>query len=204
MLSPRLQAVADQVRGPRHADIGSDHASLPLYLSQRLERVIAVELHAGPLSRSRSACLGSRVEVRAGDGLAPLQADEVDSLSICGLGSLNIRDILQRGRPKLPTQLVLQPMDNAAPLRQWARSSGYHLAAEKWVRPFVVLEFLSAAGPDPAYQDLPEPAAEYYGPWLHRDPDYQVWLKEQQTWLRGQAALEVRLVWLESLLPPGI
>ncbi|MFN8605940.1 MAG: class I SAM-dependent methyltransferase [Vulcanimicrobiota bacterium] len=200
MLSPRLQAVAARVRGPRHADIGSDHAQLPLFLSRRLERVIAVEKSSGPLHRTRAACLGSGVEVRAGDGLEPLLSGEVDSLSICGLGSLNICDILLRGQGKLPAQLILQPMDNAAPLRRWARAGGYHLVAEDWARPHVVLELMSASGPDPAYRDLPQAAAEFYGPWLIGDAGYRQWMRQQRDWLRGRSGLEERLTWLESLL----
>lgn len=203
MLSPRLQTVADRIKGPRHADIGCDHAGLPLFLSQRLQRVIAVEKHPGPLLRAREACLGSSVEVRQGDGLGPLLSNEIDSLSLCGLGSLNICQILEMGETKLPDQLVLQPMDNAAPVRQWARNHGYHLVAEDWVPPFVVLEFSRASGPDPAYLQLPVEAAEHYGPLLPKQPLYQAWLREQRTWLSQQPALGQRLQWLESLLLPS-
>ncbi len=198
MLSPRLQAVADLILGPRHADIGSDHAQLPLSLS--LSRVIAIELHAGPLERARLALAGSCVELRAGDGLAPLIAGEVDSLSICGLGALNIRDILLAGLDKLPPQLVLQPMDNAGPLRHWAREHGYHLVAEQWVEPYAVLDLRLSAGPDPAYSGLPEAAAEFYGPQLVRQPTYRAWLESQARWLRDRPELAQRLGWLESLI----
>ena len=200
MLSPRLQAVADLILGPRHADIGTDHAQLPLYLSARLDRVIAIEMHAGPLERARKALAGSAVELRAGDGLGPLMLGEVDNLSICGMGALNIRDILLAGLDKLTPQLVLQPMDNARPLRRWAREHGYHLQAEVWLEPYSVLDLRCAAGPDPAYLGLPAAAAEFYGPLLVRQPAYRQWLESQQQWLRQRPELAERLAWLESLL----
>lgn len=192
MLSARLQAVADRIVGPRHADIGSDHGLLPLYLSQRLDRVIAVEKHAGPLQRCTLAVRDTSVEVRLGDGLDPLRVGEVDSLSIGGMGSLNIRDILQRGREKLPDQLVLQPMDNALPLRHWARRNEFHLRGEIWVNPYVVLEFRAAAGPDPAYADLPE-EAEFFGPHLLFDDEY---VAHQKAWLKSLGRSDPRLVFL--------
>jgi len=194
MLSPRLQAVADRIRGPRHADIGSDHGLLPLFLSSRLERVIAVEKNAGPFARLGAALTGVAVEVRRGDGLEPLALQEVDSLSICGMGALNIRDILERGREKLPLQLVLQPMDNAGPIRQWARGRGYHLVDEVWDDPYVVLEFRAGLGADPAYGDLPE-EVEFFGPLLLANQEY---LRAQRKWLEGfrpDARLEFLLQW---------
>ena len=192
MLSARLQEVADRVKGPRHADIGSDHGLLPLFLCSRLERVIATEKNAGPFEKLRAALLGVAVEVRRGDGLDPLAADEVDSLSICGMGALNIRDILDRGRGKLPFQLVLQPMDNPGPIRHWARGSGYHLADEVWVDPYVVLEFRVGSGPDPAYAGLPE-EAEFFGPLLLANQEY---LLVQRKWLEGLKRADARLEFL--------
>lgn len=194
MLSPRLQAVADRVLGPRHADIGSDHGLLPIGLVGRLQRVIAVEKHAGPFQRCRLAVAGTTVEVRFGDGLDPLQAGEVDSLSICGMGSLNIRAILERGREKLPGQLVLQPMDNAGPIRSWARRNGFHLRGDFWIDPYVVLELRAASGEDPAYTDLPE-EAEFFGPFLLSNPAY---VARQMAWLEGLGRTDRRLEFLRK------
>ena len=181
MLSQRLQAVADRVLGPRHVDIGSDHGMLPVFLSSRLERVVAVEKNAGPFENLQRASLGTTVEARFGDGLTPLLAGEFDSLSICGLGALNIRDILARGFEKLPAQLLLQPMDNALPIRHWARRHGYHLLAEIWVDPYIVLEFRRRHGPDPAYHELPD-EAEFFGPLLLTNREY---VKQQRSWLES-------------------
>lgn len=194
MLSPRLQTAADLVLGPRHADIGSDHGLLPLDLMTRFQRVIAVEKHAGPFEHCCRAVGGTPVEVRFGDGLDPLQAGEIDSLSICGMGSLNIRAILERGREKLPDQLVLQPMDNAGPIRGWARRNGFHLQGECWVDPYVVLELRAGSGEDPAYIGLPE-EAEFFGPFLLSNPAY---VARQIAWLEGLGRPDGRLEFLQK------
>ncbi len=56
-LSKRLQLIADYVTaGSRVADIGSDHAMLPVYLLQidKCPSAIAGELNRGPLRRQES------------------------------------------------------------------------------------------------------------------------------------------------------
>lgn len=196
MLSPRLQAVSARISGPSHADIGCDHGLLPLALCARLPRVIAVEKHRGPFETALRALAGSTVDLRLGDGLEPLQPGEVESLSACGMGALNIRDLLERSRHKLPPQLVLQPQDNALPVRHWARSSGYHLVDENWVDGHVVLDLRAGTGPDPAYDGLPE-EAEFFGPLLLKNRAYLI---RQQVWLEGLGRSDSRLEFLRRTL----
>ena len=155
-LEPRLQAVADFIRAEVHADIGSDHAQLPRYLlaSGRAKRIIAVEKTRPPFERSQRALRGLAADVRLGDGLAPLAASEVDSLSVCGVGAHKILKIFARQPDKLPPKLVLQANDKPELLRCWARSNGYHLTAEAVVAGFwryVILSFKRVPGADPIY-----------------------------------------------------
>ena len=54
-LSKRLQAVADMVTpGMRLADIGTDHAYIPIYLVEQnvIPEAIAMDIHKGPLERA--------------------------------------------------------------------------------------------------------------------------------------------------------
>ncbi|MFC5848463.1 tRNA (adenine(22)-N(1))-methyltransferase TrmK [Deinococcus petrolearius] len=176
-LDARLGAVLALVRAEVHADIGTDHARLPVALirSGRARRCVAVDLNPGPLAQARrnvaGAGLAGRIEVRPGDGFAPLRPGEADSASLCGMGAATIRGVLERAGVALPPRLVLQPNDSPEPLRVWAQARGYHLTAETlaagyWLYPVLALE--RADGPDPAYAGLPPAAALRYGPLLLR------------------------------------
>ena len=103
-LSRRLQTIADQVtQGARVADIGSDHALLPVYLIQsgRCPSAIAGELNTGPFQAARKqtaeAGLKTVIEVRQGDGLSVLEPGEADTVTIAGMGGSLMADILEAG-----------------------------------------------------------------------------------------------------------
>ncbi|GHF95069.1 tRNA (adenine-N(1))-methyltransferase [Deinococcus piscis] len=179
-LDARLEMVLSLIRAEVHADIGTDHAGLPIRLVQtgRVRRCIGVELNAAPLELAHRqvarAGLGGQIELRQGDGLAPLGPGEVDSVSMTGLGAGTIAGVLERGRQggQLPGRAVVQCNDSPLALRSWAREAGYWLEAETLVDgywPYPVLAFTRAAGPDPAYDDLPLDAALRFGPQLLRE-----------------------------------
>lgn len=187
-LDARLQAALHLIRAETHADIGSDHAHLPIRLAQlgRVTRGVIVEVNPGPLDHARvnvaRAGLTDRLEVRAGNGLAPLAPGEVQSASMTGMGAQTMLGILTRTPDRAPDALVLQPNDSPEPLRRWAQERGYHVAAEVlapgfWRYPVLRLERQS--GPDPAYAALPEAAALRYGPLLLREGGV---LLRQQVW----------------------
>ncbi|GGK40312.1 tRNA (adenine-N(1))-methyltransferase [Deinococcus malanensis] len=201
VLDARLEAVLELVQAQVHADIGSDHAHLPIRILRagRASRCIAVELNPGPLAHSRRSAvrsgLGERLEVREGNGFDPLHAGEVDSASMTGMGTGTIVGVLQRAGDKLPAALVLQPNDSPRSIRQWACASGYHLMAERlmpgyWAYPVLRLE--RALGNDPAYVGVPLRAALRYGPHL---------LREQSPLLRQH--IQEDLLRLTPLAAPG-
>lgn len=127
-LSKRLQQIAEQVpANSRIADIGSDHALLPTYLVQsgRIRSAIAGEVNPGPLEAAlrqvKEAGLSDRIQVREGNGLAVLQAGEVDVITIAGMGGALIVQILNEGMEKLGgvQVLVLQPNVGEELVRKW-------------------------------------------------------------------------------------
>ncbi|MDO4263628.1 MAG: tRNA (adenine(22)-N(1))-methyltransferase TrmK [Deinococcus sp.] len=178
-LDPRLETVLSFIGAQTHADIGTDHAGLPIRLLQtgRVRRCVGVELNAKPLELARRqvarAGLEGQIELRQGDGLAPLEPGEVGSVSMSGLGAGTIAGVLERGRQAgtLPGRAVVQCNDSPLALRTWAREAGYWLEAETLVEgywPYPVLVFSRAGGPDPAYDGLPLDAALRFGPRLLR------------------------------------
>lgn len=198
-LDARLRAVARRVRGP-HADIGTNHAALPIFLvgSGRLPGCVATELGGGPWELARSAVarsgLEGRIELRQGSGFAPLRPGEVRSASVCGMGGRLMLELLGQAA-WLPAELLLQPNRDAPLLRRWAWHHGFHLVHEQLVPGhwnYPVLHLVRMCGPDPAYRDLPLEAAWYAGPRLLRRADPLLAAE-----LRRQAAR------LEPLLAPG-
>ena len=94
------------------ADIGTDHALLPVYLARQgiCSKVIATDLHPGPLEAARSTValfnLWKQVELRQGDGLEVIRPGEVNVIIIAGMGGVKIernpeqcRDSAAAGRP---------------------------------------------------------------------------------------------------------
>lgn len=140
-LSNRLQTIADFVTpGSRVADIGSDHALLPVYLIQsgRVPSAIAGELNPGPYEAARKqaadAGLASKLQVRRGDGLSVLKPGEADTVTIAGMGGSLMSGILEEGftAGKLDgvKELVLQPNIGEEFVRSWLLKRGWFLAEE--------------------------------------------------------------------------
>lgn len=176
-LDARLQAACDLIMltgTGRHADIGSDHARLPIALVTRgVARCLIVEKSQGPYEVARRevqrAGLAARIEVRLGDGFSPLAVQEVESASLTGLGARSILGILARAGARRPEQLIVQANDAPGQLRLWASSHGYHLTDERLAPGFwtyTVLKLRRACGPDPAYDGLPRDVALAWGPHL--------------------------------------
>ncbi|MBD8190643.1 tRNA (adenine(22)-N(1))-methyltransferase TrmK [Pseudomonas fluorescens] len=140
-LSMRLERVAAQVpHGARLADIGSDHAYLPVALLRRgvIEAAVAGEVAATPFQAAertvRENGLEQQITVRLADGLAAVQAsDGITAISLCGMGGETIRDILEAGKAHLNglERLVLQPNGGEQPLRLWLMNNGYRIVSEE-------------------------------------------------------------------------
>lgn len=143
-LSERLRTVASFVdENTILADIGSDHAYLPCYLVHEgiITKAIAGEVVKGPFESAqkqvRSEGLEENIEVRFGNGLAViLEEDNVETVTIAGMGGPLIASILETGKEKLTKveTLILQPNIHAKAIREWA-------IEEKWkIEKEVILE----------------------------------------------------------------
>jgi len=124
------------------ADIGTDHALLPVYLIREgiASRVIAGDLNEGPLEAAcnniREAGLADRIGVRRGDGLDITWPGEVDTAVIAGMGGGTIRDILKLAGETAARlkRIVLQPMGDSGDLREWLAANGWRIEDEDLVR----------------------------------------------------------------------
>lgn len=138
-LSRRLSALAEWVpQGARIADIGTDHALLPVFLagSGHVSMAIAGDVNAGPVEAAkrqvRDAGLEATVSVRLGDGLAVVEPGEVDTVSIAGMGGSLMVRILDQGLSRLEgvRTLILSPHVAEDAVRRWLTAHQYAIDRE--------------------------------------------------------------------------
>ncbi len=141
-LSPRLRTVAGLVpEGCRFADIGTDHAYLPVWLLRNgvVETAIAGDLRPGPLAHARETAerfgCTEQIQFRLSDGLAALAPHEADCIAMAGMGGETVRGILSAAPwTRENVRLLLQPQSNLPELRVWLTENGYAIRQEYCVR----------------------------------------------------------------------
>jgi len=141
-LTSRLQLLADWVpQGAAFADIGTDHAYLPVWLvvNGRVSHAIASDLRKGPLQRARETgrTYGAEgIDYRLGSGLDTVQPHEADTIAIAGMGGENIASILAAAPWTADGNhtLLLSPHTKAEQLRRYLMEHGYAILQEALVR----------------------------------------------------------------------
>ena len=142
MLSKRLARIAEFVpRGLVAADIGTDHALLPVYLVREgiSPRVIACDLCAGPLESATANVLlyklAKSIEIRQGDGLQPLAPGEAEVIVIAGMEGAKIKDILEDSPARLDgvSRMILQPQEGAPLVRRCVVEQNWQIIDEELV-----------------------------------------------------------------------
>ena len=139
MLSPRLRYAADRVRdGAVFADVGTDHAKLPIALAAagRVSFAIASDIGEQPaaIARARIAEQGfaDRIQVAVCDGLSGLERFAPTDIAVCGMGGetivgiLRAADFIRDARVKL----ILQPMTDFSMLREYLAAAGFAVTDE--------------------------------------------------------------------------
>ena len=141
-IGDRLEAIGKLVpQGCVLADIGTDHAYLPVWLLEqgKIASAIAGDIAEGPCLAAKNTVsmhgMRGKVEVRFGSGLKVLQTGEADCIAIAGMGASTMIEILEADMPLAveAKRLVLQPMAGAASLRKWLIQNGWHIVAEDLV-----------------------------------------------------------------------
>lgn len=137
-LDSRLSLAASFVRrGGVVADIGTDHAYLPIFLLLNgiVTDAVAADINKGPLDRARINAerysLSDRITFCLSDGLKdiPLIEKKVTDIVICGMGGELIASIIEAsGFVKDPSvRLILQPMSHVDKLRSFLSKSGFKI-----------------------------------------------------------------------------
>lgn len=141
-LNQRLKTVAQYIQHERLADIGSDHAYLPLYALENnlIVSAIAGEVVKGPFDAAvqnvKRYHADKSIDVRLGNGLEVIEPGEVDVITICGMGGPLIAEIITAGKDKLINQprLILQSNIHTEAVRRALVSLHYEIIAEEIIK----------------------------------------------------------------------
>lgn len=132
-LDSRLITAADMVRGDSVADIGTDHAYIPIYLlkTNKCLRAVASDINAGPLKNAKenAAAYGvdKKVDFYLTDGTKGIDLSAVTDIVICGMGGELCARIVYECERAHDLNFVLQPMSAVHKLRSFLYSEGYKI-----------------------------------------------------------------------------
>lgn len=135
-LDNRLALCAEFVRdGARVADIGTDHAYLPVWLCRigKCPCAIASDINPEPLRRGIETIelfnMGDKITTRLCCGLEGIDRSEADDIVIAGMGGELIADILKNCSfaKDSSKHFILQPMTRSEILIKWLCENGYEI-----------------------------------------------------------------------------
>ena len=141
-LSKRLQTVASLVTdGYRLADIGTDHAYIPISLTEsgKIPGAVAMDVNRGPLLRARENIREhgqeNKISTRISDGFTGLECGEVDSAVIAGMGGPLMIRLLKEGESVVGTlkECILQPQSEIEKVRTFLLEEGFFFLKEEMV-----------------------------------------------------------------------
>lgn len=124
------KAIAQYKQGTILADIGTDHAYLPCFLYDQgvIEKAYACDVAEGPLASSKQTIIANHMEGKIipllGNGLDPIVNEDVDMISICGMGGMLMIEILDVHNEMHDHRFFLQANNGLAELRAYL--AGHH------------------------------------------------------------------------------
>lgn len=145
-MSSRLEMIASFVtQGRGVADIGTDHAILPIILRRRGYKgyIVAGDINEGPLKKAERGLLEAEiddVELKLCNGLESIDGSRIDTIVVAGMGSDTITGILDRSLYDMPEwadrsdyKLILHPVTKPEILRYWLVNNGFRISGENYI-----------------------------------------------------------------------
>ena len=136
MLKKRLMAIANLVKKDAIVvDVGTDHAYLPIYLSQNkiAKKIIATDISQNALDGAQKNIEKANIKditLICTDGLNGIETI-YDTLIISGMGASRIIGILDNHN--LPDNIILSANNDYYKLRKYMNKIGYKIVKEKVV-----------------------------------------------------------------------
>lgn len=154
-LTPRQEMIASLIRpGQVLADIGTDHARLPVALLQqgRIPFAYCTDVRQGPLDNARSTIdlcgLRDKTKLVLCDGFTGLVFTNVHDFVVAGMGGVLIVELF-RAAPWLKNvqnHFVLQPQSHMEELRRYLYENGFTIVREMATldhhRPYTAMEVI--------------------------------------------------------------
>ena len=141
MLSNRLLMIANLVaKDAIIADVGSDHALLPIYLVKNgvAKKAYAIDNKKGPISGAieniANYQLEDKIEVRLRSGIIDLESD-VDTVIIAGMGFTTIKSILLANleRAKSLDKIIIQCNNQLDLFREFLYDYKFEIIDEEFI-----------------------------------------------------------------------
>lgn len=202
-------------KGMITADIGTDHAFLPIMLVENgtCEKVYACDVAKGPLQAAKAniAARGLSLTITTilTDGLCDVPED-TQCVVIAGMGYQTAKGILERAQARLDDlqQIIVEVNRDTVSMRRWISEHGYTIVNETYVydrgHDYVTIDFNTQKHEPYSIQDL------YLGPVLKKTgkDEYADFLKRRAEKIRyilsvsanGNPSLTEELSIIESFL----
>ena len=149
----RLGAAFEFIRGGTMADVGTDHAYLPIALLRRelVDFAVATDIHRGPaeVAAAHLAANGigeDRAAVLLTDGLHGAEDYHPTDICIFGMGGEMIAHIIKEAPwlKQASIRLILQPMTKQDTLREYQDQNGFRIRDERLVKTDRIYQILCA------------------------------------------------------------
>lgn len=142
-ISFRLNKIAEKVsKNSIIADIGTDHAYIPIFLYKNniIKKAIACDISKGSLEKAKLNILkynlGQYIETRLGNGLEKVSLeDNVDTIIMAGMGGMLMIDILKNDMEiaKASKTLILQPQKDIVEVRKFLHKNEFQIQDEEMI-----------------------------------------------------------------------
>ena len=152
-ISKRLLCAASFAKSNEFiADVGTDHAYLPIYLYTKkiIRGAVVSDINEGPIERaskniSEFSCEGAIIPLLC-DGLSKIGEYSPDTVFILGMGGELIANIISKAEwlKENGTRLVMQPMTHAEILREFLVTNGFEILDEAMVEDSKIYQIIVA------------------------------------------------------------
>ena len=153
-INNRLKMIGDLVQANSFClDVGCDHALLDIYLKEEYPNIniIASDIHDGAIQMAKKniekSNLDGQIDLRLGDGLNVVEASEIDTIVIAGMGFHTIEEILNnKEKLKNIKKIIIQSNTDVVKLRKAVIKLGYKINKESLVEDsdivYTIIEFV--------------------------------------------------------------